>query len=61
MTSRHKEFQEDAKLRVFKIISANPQMASHELVQKVGISNDSAYYLLTSHIDIWFVRLSSLK
>jgi len=39
MASRRKEHQEDAKLRMLKIISSNPQITSRELAQKVGISN----------------------
>ena len=61
MASRRKEHQEDAKLRVFQIISRNPQMTSRELANKVGISNGSAYYLLTSLIDKGFVKLSNFK
>ena len=61
MASRRKEYQEDAKLRVFHIISTNPQMTSREIAKKVGISNGSAYYLLTSLIDKGFVKLSNFK
>ena len=61
MASRRKEHQEDAKLRVIQIISNNPQMTSRELAKKVGISNGSAYYLLTSLIDKGFVKLSNFK
>ena len=61
MASRRKELQEDAKLRVFQIISEHPQMTSRELAQKVGISNGSAYYLLTSLIDKGFVKLTNFK
>ena len=61
MASRRKEHQEDAKLRVFQIISNNPQMTSRELAHKVGISNGSAYYLLISLIDKGFVKLSNFK
>ena len=61
MASRRKEYQEDAKLRVFQIISSNPQMTSRELAKQVGISNGSAYYLLTSLIDKGFVKLSNFK
>tara|TARA_B110000977_G_C10731796_1_gene359346 strand:- start:83 stop:427 length:345 start_codon:yes stop_codon:yes gene_type:complete len=61
MASRRKEQQEDAKLRVFQIISSNPQMTSRKLAEKVGISNGSAYYLLTSLIDKGFVKLSNFK
>ena len=61
MASRRKEHQEDAKLRVFLILNENPQMTTREIAQKVGISNGSAYYLLTSLIDMGFVKLSNFK
>ena len=61
MASRRKEHQEDAKLRVFQIISNNPQLTSRELAQKVGISNGSAYYLLLSLIDKGYVKYANFK
>ena len=61
MASRRKEYQEDAKLRVLQIIKNNPQMTTREIAQKVGISNGSAYYLLTSLIDMGFVKMSNFK
>ena len=61
MASRRKEHQEDAKFRVFQIINENPQITTREIAQKVGISNGSAYYLLTSLIDMGYVKLSNFK
>ena len=61
MASRRKEHQEDAKLRVLQIISNNSQMTSREIAQKVGISNGSAYYLLTSFIDKGLIKLENFK
>ena len=61
MASRRKEYQEDAKLRVFQIIDENPQLTTREIAQKVGISHGSAYYLLTSLIDMGFIKLSNFK
>ena len=61
MASRRKEYQEDAKFRVLQIISNNPQMTSREVAKKVGISNGSAYYLLTSLIEKGFVKISNFK
>ena len=61
MASRRKEHQEDAKLRVLQIISSNPQMTSRELAQRVGISNGSAFYLLSSLVDKGFVKLENFK
>lgn len=61
MASRRKEHQEYAKLKVFQLINENPQLSSRELAQKVGISNGSAFYLLTSLIDKGFVKLSNFS
>jgi len=61
MASRRKEQQEDAKLRVMQIINTNNQLTSRQIAQKVGISNGSAYYLLTSLIEKGFVKLSNFK
>ena len=61
MSSRRKDHQEDAKLRILQILNENPQMTSREIAQKIGISNGSAYYLLTSLIDMGFVKLSNFK
>ena len=61
MASRRKEHQEDAKLRVFQIINENPQLTTREIAKKVGISHGSAYYLLTSLIDMGFVKLQNFK
>jgi EPS-associated MarR family transcriptional regulator len=61
VASRRKEHQEDAKFRVFQIINENPQMTTREIAQKVGISNGSAYYLLTSLIDMGYVKLANFK
>ena len=61
MASRRKEHQEDAKFRVFQIINENPQITTREIAQKVGISNGSAYYLLTSLIDKGFIKFANFK
>ena len=61
MASRREEHQEDAKLRVLHIIRCNPQMTSRQLAKEVGISNGSAYYLLTSLVDKGFVKLSYFR
>ena len=36
-------------------------MTTREIAKKVGISNGSAYYLLTSLIDKGFIKLSNFK
>ena len=44
-----------------QIINHNSELTTREIAQKVGISNGSAYYLLTSLIDMGFVKLSNFK
>lgn len=61
MASRRKDFQEDTKLRVMYLIKQNSKITTRELAQKVGISNGTAYYLLTSLVDKGFVKLSRFK
>ena len=61
MASRRKDLQEDAKFRVLQIINENPQLTTREIAQKVGISNGSAYYLLTALIDKGFIKLENFK
>jgi len=61
MASRRKEHQEDAKMRVMQIINSNPQITTRQIAQKIGISNGSAYYLLTSLIDKGHVKLANFK
>ena len=61
MASRRKQYKEDAQFRVMQLISQNHQMTSREIAQKVGISNGSAYYLLTSLIDKGFVKFNNFK
>ena len=36
-------------------------MSTREIAKKVGISNGSTYYLLTSLIDMGFIKLSNFK
>lgn len=61
MASRRNEHNEDAKFRVLNIINENPQMTTREIAQNVGISNGSAYYLLTSLIDKGFVKITNFN
>ena len=61
MASRRKDHQEDAKLRVLQIINVNPEMTSRAIAQKVGISNGSAYYLITSLIDKGLIKIENFK
>jgi len=61
MASQRKEHQEDARLRVLQILVSDTQMTSWAIAQKVGVSNDTAYYLLISLIEKGFVKYANFK
>ena len=61
MASRREEQQADIRLKVMRLISENPEMSSRQIADKVGISNGSAYYVLTALVQKGFVKLGNFK
>jgi EPS-associated MarR family transcriptional regulator len=61
MASRRDEQQEDVRLRVFRLINEDPEMSTRQIADAVGISNGSAYYVLTALIEKGFVKLGNFK
>ena len=48
-------------MKVMRLISQNPAMSTRQVADEVGISNGSAYYVLTSFIEKGFVKLGNFK
>ena len=44
-----------------RLISQNPEMSTRQVADEVGISNGSAYYVLTALIEKGFVKLGNFK
>ena len=61
MASRREEQQEDVRLRVMRLIAGNPELSTRQVADKVGISNGSAYYVLTALVEKGFVKLGNFK
>ena len=61
MASRRQEQQAEIRLKVMRLISQNPKMSTRQVADKVGISNGSAYYVLTALIGKGFVKLENFK
>ena len=61
MASRREEQQEDVRLRVMRLINGNPELSSRQVADQVGISNGSAYYVLTALVGKGFVKLENFK
>ena len=61
MASRREDQQEDVRLRVMRLIAGNPELSTRQVADKVGISNGSAYYVLTALVEKGFVKLGNFK
>ena len=61
MASRREEQQAEIRLKVMRLISQNPDTSTRQVANEVGISNGSAYYVLTALIEKGFVKLGNFK
>jgi EPS-associated MarR family transcriptional regulator len=61
VASRREEKQEEVRLRVLRLISCDPEMSSRQVAAAIGISNGSAYYILTALVEKGFVKLENFK
>jgi len=61
LASRRDNQRADVRLRVMRLISENSEMSSRQIADEVGISNGSAYYVLTALVDKGFVKLGNFK
>ena len=61
MASRRDEQQASIRLKVMRLISVNPEMSTRQVADEVGISNGSAYYVLTALVEKGFVKLGNFK
>ena len=61
MASRRSEKQSEIRLKVMRLISEIPEMSSRQVADAVGISNGSAYYVLTALVEKGLVKLENFK
>ncbi len=61
MASRREEHQAEIRLKVMRLVSQNPEMSTRQVADEVGISNGSAYYVLTALIEKGLVKLGNFK
>lgn len=61
MASRRAEQQIEIKLKVMRLISKMPELSSRQVAEAVGISNGSAYYVLTALVEKGLVKLENFK
>ena len=61
MASRRDVQQLEVRLKVMRLIAANPDLSTRDIAREVGISNGSAYYVLTALVEKGFVKLGNFK
>ncbi len=61
MASRREEQQAEIRLQVMRLISQKPEMSTRQVADAVGISNGSAYYVLTALVDKGLVKLGNFR
>jgi len=61
LASRREVQQAEIRLKVMRLISQNPDISTRQVADEVGISNGSAYYVLTALVEMGFVKLKNFK
>jgi len=61
MASRRAEQQTEVRLKVMRLIAKMPDLSSRKIAEAVGISNGSAYYVLTALVEKGLVKLENFK
>lgn len=59
LASKREEHRTEVRWRVLRLLSENPGLSTRELASAVGISNGSAYYVVTALLDKGFVKLGN--
>jgi EPS-associated MarR family transcriptional regulator len=59
MASRRDVQQLEVRLKVMRLIASNPELSTRDVAREVGISNGSAYYVLTALVEKGFVKLGN--
>lgn len=61
MASRREVQQAEIRLKIMRLVSQNPDISTRQVADEVGISNGSAYYVLTALVERGFVKLKNFK
>ena len=61
VASRRDEQREADRLKVMRLLAENPELSTRDIAREVGISNGSAYYVVTALIEKGFVKLENFK
>ena len=61
MASQREERQLDVRLRAMRLICEDAEMSTRQIADALGISNGSAYYVLTALVEKGFMKLGNFS
>ena len=61
MASQREGQRYEVRLRVMRLVHANPEMTTRKIAEDVGISNGSAFYVLNALVEKGFLKLDNFK
>ena len=61
LASRREDQRYEVRLRVLRLVHANPELSTRKIAEDVGISNGSAFYVLAALVEKGFLKLDNFK
>ena len=61
LASQREDQRYEVRLRVMRLVHANPEMTTRKIAEDVGISNGSAFYVLKALVKKGFLKLDNFK
>ena len=61
LASRREDQRYEVRLRVLRLVQANPELSTRKIAEDVGISNGSAFYVLAALVEKGFLKLDNFK
>ena len=61
MASQREDQRYEVRLRVLRLVQANPELSTRKIAEDVGISNGSAFYVLAALVEKGFLKLDNFK
>ena len=61
LASKREGQRYEVRLRVLRLVQANPELSTRKIAEDVGISNGSAFYVLAALVEKGFLKLDNFK
>ena len=61
LASQREDQRYEVRLRVLRLVKANSELSTRKIAEDVGISNGSAFYVLTALVEKGFLKLDNFK